>query len=622
LSILFTKIREEIPAQVTNPRVRRLALLWQQAAERAGGLPCYDLLEPAAQLDVADHLVVAEPDGDDFRYRYYGRAIAATDGRDMVGRHVSDFRPALAEFLTDQYREAIETGALGYTIHHAPEGEPVASWERLVMPAVRADGRPVVVGFVLPQDQDADLLDGIMRTSADPIFILRSAPGCGQDIRDLDDFQLVTVNRHVHDLLGLAGEVVEGLPLSRVALNDRDALLANLIDVWRTGRTRSFRRVLETRYGQRHYNVSASKAGGKIIAIYNNVTELVEAQQAMEAQKADLERANRRLRDQARDLARIASEREEAMDSARQAHRVIADVIETIPAPVFFRSYETGAYEIVNQHYADLYGGDKTRIEGRPVEEFMTRERHDLIEKLHCEVYRSAEGYRAENLELDYEGRGRRMMQANLAVIHNLDGSPRGIVGVLLDVTEEHELRQSLERAATTDPLTGLANRRRFFHQAGLEIDRCRRYDHPLSLIMFDIDHFKRVNDSHGHEGGDAVLVSMAKVIQATIRGYVDVAARIGGEEFVVLTPETDLDAAAQLAERLRRAIAGMTTSSNGVDIRVTASFGVCEMSLLGEPIEKALSRADEALYAAKASGRNRVVKAASVPADRAASGS
>jgi diguanylate cyclase (GGDEF)-like protein len=163
---------------------------------------------------------------------------------------------------------------------------------------------------------------------------------------------------------------------------------------------------------------------------------------------------------------------------------------------------------------------------------------------------------------------------------------------------------------ATTDGLTGLTNRARFLEIAAQELERSKRYNHPLSLTMLDADKFKNVNDTYGHDAGDAVLVNIAETAKRTLR-ETDTLARIGGEEFVVLMPETEEGMAMQVAERLREAIENQeVVSADGRIIRYTVSAGVTAMRTDDASIGSILKRADNALYTAKSAGRNRVCKA------------
>ena len=164
-----------------------------------------------------------------------------------------------------------------------------------------------------------------------------------------------------------------------------------------------------------------------------------------------------------------------------------------------------------------------------------------------------------------------------------------------------------LQQIAVTDSLTGLLNRRALYDVLRHELVRGRRYGHPLAVIVFDVDHFKSVNDRHGHAAGDEVLRHVAAIAAKVIRGS-DTVARYGGEEFVVIAPETDLPRALLLAERLRNALrASAITLENDTPVSVTASFGVAMLEPEDESPDDVLRRGDQALYKAKAAGRDRV---------------
>lgn len=167
---------------------------------------------------------------------------------------------------------------------------------------------------------------------------------------------------------------------------------------------------------------------------------------------------------------------------------------------------------------------------------------------------------------------------------------------------------ERLQLEASTDSLTGLINRREFSRLGTIEVKRARRHDRELAVVYFDIDHFKAVNDTHGHEAGDLVLRQVAEQCLKRVRAN-DLCARLGGEEFVVLLTETGLPAAVRVAECLRQQFENCSVDYQGTEIRFTSSFGVAELDRSsGETLEDVLKRADEALYEAKESGRNRVV--------------
>ena len=161
---------------------------------------------------------------------------------------------------------------------------------------------------------------------------------------------------------------------------------------------------------------------------------------------------------------------------------------------------------------------------------------------------------------------------------------------------------------ATTDFLTEAYNRRHFMQAVGQEIQRATRYGRPLSLLMLDLDHFKRINDLRGHAAGDEALKAFVVLARDLLRDQ-DVIGRMGGEEFAIALPETTLAAAQVVAERLRSGLEALEVPLSGGDpVRLSTSIGVAECKVTdGEGLEACLGRADAALYRAKAQGRNRI---------------
>lgn len=196
-----------------------------------------------------------------------------------------------------------------------------------------------------------------------------------------------------------------------------------------------------------------------------------------------------------------------------------------------------------------------------------------------------------------------------IAPLMDQDGQISSFVAIKVDITENKRVRDELRRTAITDSLTGLFNRRYFFEIAQKEFLKSIRYNRPLSVILFDIDLFKSINDTHGHLAGDQVLTQVGALLIQKER-IADFSARYGGEEFVILLPETDCRGAKNAAERLRNLLETSPVYSDGIEIRFTASFGVAGISDRddSETFDYLISNADQALYEAKRLGRNQVI--------------
>lgn len=205
-------------------------------------------------------------------------------------------------------------------------------------------------------------------------------------------------------------------------------------------------------------------------------------------------------------------------------------------------------------------------------------------------------------------------------------GAIIGSVGSLRDISDrieaENKVKEELKRIANTDPLTGIANRRVFFEKAEEELKRIKRGRGEFSMLLLDIDHFKKINDSYGHDVGDFILIEVTKVIKDCLR-EIDVPARLGGEEFGIFLPETNAQGAFHVAERVRGAIAKhtfMADARQNRPIGCTVSIGITT-TRFDEDVDstKMYKMADTRLYIAKNSGRNQVCGASPATAQRAA---
>jgi diguanylate cyclase (GGDEF)-like protein len=176
--------------------------------------------------------------------------------------------------------------------------------------------------------------------------------------------------------------------------------------------------------------------------------------------------------------------------------------------------------------------------------------------------------------------------------------------GALLELQRAHK---DLEVLASTDVLTGAANRREFTARATVEIARARRRGAPISFLALDLDHFKQINDRHGHQAGDEVLKAFVAIAGKALRTS-DLIGRMGGEEFAVMLPDTARADAAALAERLRQVIEQASVDTGETRLHVTASLGVAQLGIDGDDFEGVLDAADTRMYQAKYAGRNKVV--------------
>lgn len=241
----------------------------------------------------------------------------------------------------------------------------------------------------------------------------------------------------------------------------------------------------------------------------------------------------------------------------------------------------------------------------------------DALYATHTEPGDSAHGLKAENWCVMPRVGKRLYLAIDAGPIYDEDGNLLAVVETLRDQTEQKLAQMALQSLAVKDGLTGVANRRSFDEKLEAEWLHNRREETPLALLLIDVDHFKLYNDTYGHQKGDACLKAVAKAIDAQVFRPADLAARYGGEEFAVIMPNTDLEGALHVAERLKEAVAelNMAHGASPTAARVTLSMGAAALIPDdGHGIEDLVHIADTALYRAKHQGRNRVVAA-----DRAA---
>lgn len=305
-------------------------------------------------------------------------------------------------------------------------------------------------------------------------------------------------------------------------------------------------------------------------------------------------------------VATIMSYWKAQVDRALQAQLSFQDaLLETLPIPIFARSAE-GLFTTCNRAYERFFGTAKHEVVGRSVHEMFPEGMARSYAAADREVL-AGSGNKTYQVEVPCADGSRRNVIIDKACYGDSAGRPAGIVATVVDITERQALEQELRRLATTDPLTGVGNRRHFLNLAEVEMSRVQRHDRKLSVVTFDIDHFKQINDGYGHGVGDDAIRAVADACVAILRD-IDVIGRMGGEEFAILLPETDLAAACEVAKRLHERIGAIRLSTDKGELRFSASFGVTQVRQQDLDIDMALRRADSALYEAKENGRDRVV--------------
>ncbi len=198
-------------------------------------------------------------------------------------------------------------------------------------------------------------------------------------------------------------------------------------------------------------------------------------------------------------------------------------------------------------------------------------------------------------------------INSTVSLVSSATGEPKYFIAVIEDIGKRKEIERRLEIQATHDPLTGLCNRQLLDIEMGKELARAVRYDRPLSVLMIDIDHFKVVNDTYGHQAGDQVLEELAKIMELSSRDT-DIVGRYGGEEFLLVLPELDNKQALIFAERIRKMAKSLNVIFNAQNIHISVSVGVATYPEHGAEVEKLITASDNAMYKAKANGRDQVV--------------
>jgi diguanylate cyclase (GGDEF)-like protein/PAS domain S-box-containing protein len=404
------------------------------------------------------------------------------------------------------------------------------------------------------------LLDTIIETAPNAFFMV------DQDAR------LVRWNSYVRERLGLSDEQLKGVSaLSLIYEGDRAAASAKLLTTLATGASRMELRAAGDADGPSHFLTNCRRLvidGAPFVAGFCvDITDRKRAEQALQEQKA--------------------------------FHDAL---VENIPG-VFCVVDAEGNYLRWNSNLNRLTGLDNRELYKRSsLLTIAEEDRPEAARKLQETFER---GYIKTVLHVISKDRGIRAFLMT-GRRFEVDRTPY-IVGVGIDTTDHIAAMSALEHEARTDALTQIANRTHFIRRAVDEFARCRRFGHPLSVWILDLDFFKCVNDRHGHQAGDTVLQAFVNMCRQALRGW-DIIGRMGGEEFGVLLPETGSEQALLVAERLRQKVANTPVGvSSETSITVTVSIGMATIDDDDMDVHALLARADKALYDAKNTGRDKV---------------
>lgn len=312
-----------------------------------------------------------------------------------------------------------------------------------------------------------------------------------------------------------------------------------------------------------------------------------------------------------RDLAAVVVDLlglHELVQRTQRAEQRLRDAVDALPSG--FSLYDAeDRLVLCNEAYRNIYPNMAPHIvEGAKFEDIL---RKGVAEQQFPDAVGNEEAWIQKKMKLHNspgEVLEQQMPDNRWLRVHEQRTREGGVVGYRIDITRLKNQEHELTRLAWTDCLTDTLNRRRFMELAQTEHRRSQRYGRNLSVVLLDVDYFKLINDTYGHSAGDAVLKELVRRWKREIRGE-DLLGRIGGEEFCLLLPETDVPGAMMLAERLRRATESSAVSCRGDSIIVTISAGVLHCRPGEYSLEDALTGADRALYKAKKSGRNRLVR-------------
>jgi len=281
-------------------------------------------------------------------------------------------------------------------------------------------------------------------------------------------------------------------------------------------------------------------------------------------------------------------------------------LIESIPDLIWLKDPK-GIYLICNLKFSRFFGAKQEDIIGKTDYDFVDKKTADSFRKYDkLAISTDQPSINEESIIFSDDGH-EELVETIKTPLKDSEGKLAGVLGVARDITARKRAEEKFLYLSVHDPLTGLYNRRVFEQRINEEMERAKRYQRELSIFMLDIDYFKQINDTYGHQNGDITLCHIAELLNQSIRKS-DYVARYGGEEFIIVLPDTSLTKSHELAERLCHKIAKKTiTLKDGKEISITATLGVAAFPLHGQSWHELVHASDNAMYAAKEAGRNQV---------------
>lgn len=298
------------------------------------------------------------------------------------------------------------------------------------------------------------------------------------------------------------------------------------------------------------------------------------------------------------------TEQKRLQDAMNEQKHLLDIVLNNVDAHIYMKD-DQRTFKYVNSRTAALFGLPAEEVAGKKETEILPEEIAEHFYQSDKKLFETGERQTIEETVVDDEGNEHHYLSIKIPFYQ--EGKSPSLIGFSTEVTELYKLKEEFRRQANTDSLTGLFNRRYFVEHAEREFKRAQRNGKPLTVISIDIDHFKHINDQYGHPVGDEVLIAVSKNLLPNLRSE-DVLARIGGEEFAIVLPDTDIEQAAHIAERIRQQQDEIRLMGNwSGELTVQVSVGVAVKFKEDSDFDVLFSRADKALYSAKNNGRNQV---------------